>query len=112
MNLMILFMLASIGMTNIIVESYIFSGIRDFVKKWFPEKISRVLDCHTCSGFWCGIICGIFCFWPNISVLQIFCCGCAASFLASFFYYLTSLIEAKSVVYMPPTDEEIKEDGQ
>ena len=49
------FILSGIGITNLIVNSSIFSGIRDYIKgksKFFGELIS----CMMCSGFWVGVL--------------------------------------------------------
>ncbi len=111
----ILFSLATIGMTLILVHGTIFEGVRAFIaaeanriqrrweKKDLPPRFSlfvvtnKMLTCIQCTGFWCGLFCGLFLVthesvwisWSNLHshillnrVLMLFCCGAAGSFLA------------------------------
>lgn len=75
---LILFCLATIGMTLIIVRGVIFEGVRTYIakeshrirrrweKKNLPPRFSlfvsleKLLGCVQCAGFWCGLFCGFF----------------------------------------------------
>ncbi len=75
---LVLFSLATIGMTLILVHGTIFEGVRAFVaaeshrirrrweKKGQPPRFSlfvtfnKLLSCTQCMGFWCGLFCGLF----------------------------------------------------
>lgn len=62
---MVLTLLASIGLTFIIKDGRIFSGIRSFLIDKFGERVGYMLNCPMCLGFWCGII------WGAISYMSI-----------------------------------------
>lgn len=54
---LIIFILASLGMTNIIVRENIFAKIREFIDKKLPySMLNKIMTCLTCCGFWVGII--------------------------------------------------------
>ncbi|MDR3232195.1 MAG: hypothetical protein LBT46_00760 [Planctomycetaceae bacterium] len=80
-------------------------------KRTFVEFVNELISCTQCTGFWCGLFCGILLLTPDASVLiqfslqfsqtyQLseghllilslhyllvwFCCGAAGSFAASF----------------------------
>jgi hypothetical protein len=60
MNL-VLFVLAVVGLTNIIVESELFSGLKAWLharaeKSVIIAKIDYMTNCYQCSGFWSGFI--------------------------------------------------------
>lgn len=97
---LIVFILAGIGLTSIIVDSEFFSSWKlDFaertkvmekekgaehgtVKK--RRKIYYMLNCYQCSGFWVGLILGVFanplaCSWYFLPVTWLMC-GCMISF--------------------------------
>ncbi|MDR0870990.1 MAG: DUF1360 domain-containing protein [Planctomycetaceae bacterium] len=114
----LLFCLASAGMTSIVVKGSIFRPFRDWLadetertahrreKRGLPPAFSLfgfvndLISCVQCTGFWCGIFCGLFLVssdfaaWllvPQSSVafivlvnrlLMLFCCGAAGSFSA------------------------------
>lgn len=91
---LILFCLATIGMTNIIVDSNLFEPIRNWIKEKMPEKIYDLITCHQCCGTWCGFLCGAILLTNNIWI--ILCCGCAGSYLASINYLITEYILSKT----------------
>lgn len=78
---MILFILGVIGMTHILVDSEIMEPVDEWAKTWMPAKLHHGLfECYACSGFWCGVVMGLFTVSANPLIL--FACGCAGSFLA------------------------------
>jgi hypothetical protein len=94
---LLLFVMASIGMTNIIVDGVIFQPVRDFLRQKLPARIFKLFECYQCAGMWCGMICGaMLVSWRNPFV--IFCCGLAASFLAHMTALVFNYLEARSIV--------------
>ena len=72
----LLFCIATVGMTSIIVQGVIFLPFRQFIGDW-AEKIhhdreqagkgsrrslvewfNELINCAQCTGFWCGLFCG------------------------------------------------------
>jgi hypothetical protein len=52
------FVLAAIGLTNIFVVSTIMDPVRESIRKRLPDRLKDGVDCHQCMGFWCGVACG------------------------------------------------------
>ena len=98
-----LFVVSSIGMSHIIVDSSIMQWFRDLVKKIAEKiklpKLGGVVDCYLCCGTWCGFFMGFV--WLTSSPLQIFACGCAGGFLANMAAVLLNLAEAMTIVNLP-----------
>jgi hypothetical protein len=78
----LLFALATIGLTLIIVDGSIFEPVRCFLEKRLPEKVYDVFECYQCMGTWCGFICGAMAFGLNPIIIIL--SGFAGSFLAMF----------------------------
>lgn len=92
-----LFSLGVVGMTHIIVDASIFQWLRDYMDAKFPDKVSKLIHCYQCSGFWCGLFCG----WAAFSVIswqQLFLAGCAGSLLANFMAIYMNYLEAKTII--------------
>lgn len=96
----ILFILASIGSTHIVVDGAIFAPIRDWMKRTLPTKLSSIVDCYLCAGFYMGCLSG-FCAFSHISLQQIFACGCAGGFLANFAAVVLNWLESATIVNLP-----------
>ena len=115
----LLFCIATVGMTSIITQGVIFLPLRQFVGDWaeshrihreqkaqeqsgvhssvprrsFIEWFNELIHCAQCTGFWCGLFCGLFLILPECSgvtllgipylFLKWFCCGLGGSFLAT-----------------------------
>lgn len=92
MNQTVLFVLASIGMTHIIIDGSIFQPFRNWIKQNLPEKISKLFECYMCCGFWCGMIIGFGIVSQN--PIEVFACGCAGSILSQTTAILLNLFEA------------------
>ena len=109
----LLFGIATVGMTSIIVQGVIFLPFRQFIGNWaeriqsrreqagkatrrsFVEWFSELIHCAQCTGFWCGLFCSLFFLLPETRavaafddllslLLKWFCYGLGGSFLASF----------------------------
>lgn len=46
--------ISSIGLTNIINSSYVFSGVRRILS--FSPILARFIKCPVCVGFWVGLV--------------------------------------------------------
>jgi len=113
----LLFCIATVGMTSIITQGVIFQPFRQFVGDWaekirvrreqgahitnknprrsFVEWFNELINCAQCTGFWCGLFCGLFFILPEfyeavgsplfalVLLLKWFCCGLGGSFLAA-----------------------------
>ena len=105
--LFFLMLLGSVGMTVIIVEGAIFFPIKEFLKKFIPEYVMKVLDCHQCCGFWSGLFLSFFFLTPTYdgnvleTILQLgknFANGCATSLLAVFWATFMVFLESKTTL--------------
>jgi len=52
---LIIFILATLGITFIIVIHYIFKWLRDYLLKINPSFLGKGIKCPACMGFWCGM---------------------------------------------------------
>jgi len=98
----VVWLLGSIGMTNIIVESDIARVVKDKIKPYISEFLMKGLNCYQCTGFWSGAfattLLAVFDGWGTDKLHLIFLGGCATSFLATFFAFLQTYLEANSVI--------------
>jgi len=88
MNL-ILFILAVIGLTHIVVDA----EVSEPVHRWIAPRcplLARIMDCYQCAGFWCGLALG-----PVVgrSPLVWLGCGFAGSFLAQLGWLVLDSLE-------------------
>lgn len=94
------FALATIGLTNIVVHGRILDlikirgkSLREWMCNWDWSK--QLFECYECSGFWCGLICGMLIL--SVKWQFVLCCGFAGSVIAQTFtdllYLLRSNIE-------------------
>jgi hypothetical protein len=103
---LLFFVCAVIGFTNILVDpATIAKPFRDKVEKWAKRQskwafvwkwFDKMLSCYQCTGFWVGIICGFIII--SINPLDLFMCGVAGSFIATWGAYYLNYLEAQSVV--------------
>ena len=113
---LLLFCLAVIGLTGILVESTLFAPVREWIKaaseaepptsinKQFWCFLTQMLSCFQCCGVWTGWFCGFCLFYPNIPM--IFMAGFAGSFLASWSTTYLYYLQARSVIELPPDKKE------
>ena len=88
MNLL-LFILAVIGLTHIVVDAEISEPVHAWIEPRCPLA-ARIMDCYQCSGFWCGLALGPVVSWnPLVWVV----CGCAGSFLAQLGWLVLDSLE-------------------
>ena len=108
MSSLLLLLLGGVGMTVIIVEGQIFVPVKEFLKKFMPSFFMKMLDCHQCCGFWCGLILSLFFMNPietyaglgilSISLAKNFATGCAVSLLSTLCASVLLLIESKTAI--------------
>jgi hypothetical protein len=79
----LIFIIASAGLTHILVDSEIMEPIRVRLELFLPSKIYRVFECHQCTGFWAGILVGILTFW-TLWPVELFLCGLMGSYIGLF----------------------------
>jgi hypothetical protein len=95
LNNTVIFILASIGMTHIIIDGSIFQFLRDWIKNNLPEKIAKLFECYMCLGFWCGVFMGASLLTTD--PVQVFACGCAGSILSQLMAVVLNLLEASII---------------
>jgi hypothetical protein len=88
----ILFLMATAGMTRIILYGFILEKFRNFLIKISPNFFGELLICPQCVGFWSGIFCSIL--LMKFNILIILACGCAGSFFCEFMAYVLNCIDA------------------
>ncbi len=82
-----LFLLAGVGITNLIVNAGILEGPRNYLSQ-HSKFLGDLVSCMMCSGVWVGVILGLFFgFHPVLS-------GAAISFLS---YVVSEILECLAV---------------
>lgn len=102
MNFLI-FCLATIGATNIIVHGTIFNYPRDLINKYGHSFIQKIISCYECCGFWVGLLFSFLFlypselrsmfFWPLITlpIAGAFVGSLLSNFIAVFMNFLESI---------------------
>lgn len=95
---LILFIIATIGTTNILVHGKILDddhlGLRSWIKKRLG-KYQDVLDCYECAGFWCGLVMGscLISYWNPLILIP---CAFAGSGIMHAYVVVSELIQSKT----------------
>lgn len=84
----ILGLIASVGLTFIILQGRIFKEVRLLLSK--VQIFKELLSCSMCTGFWTGIFNAII---IGLNLPQIFLFGLASSFLSYFFFSLFEYLD-------------------
>lgn len=96
----VMFLLATIGLTNILVHGKVLdeiklfgSTLREYMYTWkFTEAL---FSCYECTGFWAGIVCSFIFFSPTWYF--VLACGFIGSVVCQTYtdliYWLRSLIK-------------------
>jgi len=93
----VLFCLATIGMTQIIIYGSILESARQWLKAKLPAKIYAVFECHLCLGTWCGFIMSAFLLdYKNPFI--IFAGGMAGAYLSFMGEWFSQYLQARTVV--------------
>ena len=105
---LLLFTIVSVGLTNIIVESELLSGLKTWFHnrgensksnfaKTFWHNVHYMTNCYQCSGFWSGFLVAFLTYYfglfaNSLSILQVLIIsvfgGWAGSFLAVVAFYV------------------------
>jgi hypothetical protein len=109
---LIIFILAVIGMTHIVVDSDmpLVQWLRETSKKILAKipggNWAKIMDCYQCCGTWCGFICGAI--LVSYDPLTIFMCGCAGSFLAQWGIHHVELVQAQTIGNLQDSHDDIE----
>jgi hypothetical protein len=99
MEMLILLLLASIGMTNILLYGDIFEKPRLWWYTWLPQFWHKLIECHMCMGFWTGMVVAAMMMAAHMipfAWLAMFLYGCAASFVNVLSTHVQTWFEANS----------------
>lgn len=86
----ILLILTSVGITNIVVDSTLFEGVRNFIHGR-SEFFGKMINCSMCSGFWVGLLLSL---WLEIPILFAF----VASLCSHFYSVVVSYIDTSTAL--------------
>lgn len=102
----LLFILAGIGITNIVVNASILDNPRDFIIHQ-SDFFGKLVTCMMCSGFWVGCILGVF------SGINPIYAGATISLLSFTFGLFTEYMEVTIALIASELDvEEIVEEDE
>lgn len=103
---LLLFLLATIGLSNIIVHGKIMDviGLRPWLKKTVSDDWYQLFECYECTGFWAGLLMGFL--LVSYNPLIFIPCGFAGSVVAQFYSELVYLIRAKTDFVVEEEDEQ------
>lgn len=99
---LILFLMATVGLTNIMVFGSIFNSLRHHMRKALPAHIYELFECYQCMGTWVGAGCGYVLMTHD--AVGVAMCAFAGSFAAHYAALAQEWLEANSVVTI--TDHE------
>tara|TARA_Y100000034_G_scaffold129223_1_gene185287 strand:+ start:904 stop:1254 length:351 start_codon:yes stop_codon:yes gene_type:complete len=104
MTYFLLFALATIGLTNILVHGKILDVIKignKSLRGWMTtlKFVDEVLGCYECTGFWAGLFVGLFFVWPHWWLLLLY--GFAGSVLAQTYTDVMYLLRSKVEFELP-----------
>jgi hypothetical protein len=113
---LLLFVLAAVGMTHIVVDGTIFDPVRTWAEKpikwtipfkrffdWVKTKLSNIMGCHQCCGFWCGVVVALIFLTYNPLMLLLY--GCASSIMSMWARGYLDSLEAQTVLLTEDLDE-------
>lgn len=108
---LILFILATIGLTNILVHGKVLDEIKLLgrtAREWMHSLnfTKELLSCYECTGWWSGLMTGtVVTLCTGQSWLWLFLCPWAGSVVSSFYSEIVFLIRSK-------TEFMVEEDGK
>lgn len=88
MALLIMFAIATIGLTNTLVHGKILDliGFREYAEKHLPEWFNEMIKCYECTGFWSGVFMALLAYFcMSIPFWWVIPCGFAGSVVSSFY---------------------------
>jgi hypothetical protein len=82
MSDLLLFVLASIGLCHLIVDSTLVAPLKEALGRRGWERLVRMMNCYQCAGFWSGLVVGAVLLLRRwVPFLDLLLYACAASFL-------------------------------
>ena len=102
-----LFVLASVGLCHILVDSALMIPLKAHLERLGFRKLVKMLNCYQCAGFWSGVLAGsIVLILPRFPYLELLLYGFAASFLGTLgavvIGYMNALTSAATVADSGP----------
>ena len=90
---LILFVLAVAGLTDILVNSPVFSNWKDIL---LGSPLYSISTCSKCMGFFSGFLCG-FVLLSQVP-LYVLMCGFAGSFICGFSELFMNYLETRTII--------------
>lgn len=111
-SLLIFFVMATLGLTNVIVESTIGEPLREWWKKNTNEFVGEAIECHQCTGWWAGLFMSFLLFFHfSFSFVPVaLACAFAGSFLGYFEKVVRNYLVEHTVYTMCRSLQETEED--
>lgn len=116
MQSFILFAIATIGLTNILVHGAILDEIKIYkmsireLMQYF-DFTKKILSCYECTGWWAGLFVGLITVWINqASWLYLLLYPFAGSVLSAFYSELIFMIRSKTDFVVDDQDGTTKEE--
>jgi len=109
-----MFILATIGLTNILVHGKVLDLIKigdKSLRGWMktPSFLGEMLDCYECTGFWAGLLMGLIFFWG--SWLFVLTAAFAGSVVAQTYTDLMYLLRSKIDFVVEDSDAQEERNG-
>jgi hypothetical protein len=106
---LILFLLASLGLTNILVHGKILDDDHLGWRSWLKRQLDKfwysdVLDCYECTGFFAGMITGL-CL-VSYNPVYFVLCGFAAAGLMHAYVAIVEFLQSKTDYVVTDDDEQ------
>jgi hypothetical protein len=95
---LIIYVVATIGLTHILIDGSIFEPLRNLVRKFAPQKISQLISCYQCLGCWVGFLTGYYLLGGDW--VHTLAGGFAGSFLSNWAAIYLNYLEASTIVNM------------
>ena len=97
----VLFCIATIGLTNIIVHGVVLDEIKvsgKSIREWLHSRdfTRKLSTCYECSGFWAGMICACFFLSLDWSLMFLPIYGFAGSMLGKTYTDLMFYVESRT----------------
>lgn len=110
MTTLFLFVLATIGLTNVLVHGSILDENHLKIRPWIQARLGRfgdLLSCYECAGWWSGLIMGLtlISYHPAIFIP----CAFAGSAIGHFYTSITNLIDSNTSYEIAGDDHEQSE---
>jgi hypothetical protein len=102
----LLFVMATIGLTNILVHGKVLDDEHLKVRSWLKRRLKRfgdMLDCYECSGWWAGLLMGLL--LVSCNPLIFLPCAFAGAAMGHFYSTVAYLIESKTDFVVETFDE-------